>query len=181
MKNLHEDIAETVENIAQPVMIELFDIDLTAIGGELLHLCNDTNELGKAIVFGGVVYQPYPIKADGFEVTGQGASPRPKLTISNLLGLATAFVEQYQGAVGAKVTRRQVYSIHLDNENFKNSNPKANPNAQIISHYIIEKYENLSVESATFVLAVPSETDQLMLPRRTIVTGTNGYPVLDIS
>lgn len=180
MKNLHEDIAETVENIAQPVMVELFDIDLTAIGGELLHLCNDTNEKGKAIVFGGVAYQPYPIKADGFEVTGQGASPRPKLIISNLLGLATAFVEQYQGAVGAKVTRRQVYSIHLDSENFKNGNPKANPNAQIISHYQIEKYENLSVESATFVLAVPSETDRLTLPRRTIVTGINGYPVLDI-
>ncbi len=84
VKNLPEDIAETVENIAQPVMLELFDIDLTAIGGELLHLCNDTNEKGTAIVFGGVAYQPYPIKADGFEVTGQGASPRPSVTCLDL-------------------------------------------------------------------------------------------------
>lgn len=175
MKNLTPEQNKAITQLEQDVLLELFDVDFTKFGGDVYHFCNQTNELGQPIIWQGVTYLPYPITADGFELKNTGASNRPNITLSNLYGLVTAVVEDYQGGVGAVVTRRQVYAQHLDAINFSNGNPNADPNQQLVSRYVIERYSSLNSQSATFELAVPSETDGVMLPRRIIVANTCGW------
>ncbi|UNK04712.1 phage minor tail protein L [Psychrobacter raelei] len=175
MRELTPEQNKAITQLEQDVLLELFDIDFTKFGGDVYHFCNQTNELGQPIVWQGVTYLPYPISADGFELKNTGASNRPNITLSNLYGLVTAVVEDYQGGVGAVVTRRQVYAQHLDAANFAKGNPNADPNQQLVSRYVIERYSSLNSQSATFELAVPSETDGVMLPRRIIVANTCGW------
>lgn len=175
MRELTPEQNKAITQLEQDVLLELFDIDFTKFGGDVYHFCNQTNELGQPVVWQGVTYLPYPITADGFEFKNTGASNRPNITLSNLYGLVTAVVEDYQGGVGAVVTRRQVYAQHLDADNFANGNPNADPNQQLVSRYVIERYSSLNSQSATFELAVPSETDGVMLPRRIIVANTCGW------
>lgn len=172
MRELTPEQTKEITKLEQDVLLELFDIDMTKFGGEVYHFCNQINELGQPIVWQGVTYQPYPITAEGFELKGDGASNRPNLTISNLYGLVTAVVEDYQGGVGAVVTRRQVYAQHLDAVNFSDGNSDADPNQELVSRYVIERYSSLNNQTATFELAVPSETDGVMLPRRIIIANT---------
>lgn len=175
MRELTPEQNKAITQLEQDVLLELFEIDFTKFGGDVYHFCNQTNELGQPIVWQGVTYLPYPISADGFELKNTGASNRPNITLSNLYGLVTAVVEDYQGGVGAVVTRRQVYAQHLDAANFAKGNPNADPNQQLVSRYVIERYSSLNSQSATFELAVPSETDGVMLPRRIIVANTCGW------
>lgn len=175
MRELTPEQNKAITQLEQDVLLELFDIDFTKFGGDVYHFCNQTNELGQPIVWQGVTYLPYPISADGFELKNTGASNRPNITLSNLYGLVTAVVEDYQGGVGAVVTRRQIYAQHLDAANFAKGNPNADPNQQLVSRYVIERYSSLNSQSATFELAVPSETDGVMLPRRIIVANTCGW------
>lgn len=171
-RELTDSQQQEITKLEQDVLLELFDIDMTTFGGEEYHFCNQTNELGQAVVWQGVPYQPYPIQADGFELKSEGASNRPNITLSNIYGLVTGVVENYQGGIGAKVTRRQVYAKHLDAVNFADGNPNADPNAQLVSRFVIERYSALTNQSATFELAVPSETDGAVLPKRIIVANT---------
>lgn len=172
MKALTTEQTKKITELSQDALLELFDIDLSAFGGAVLHLHDGLNTLSDPVVWKGVTYQPYPIEADGFKLTGEGASNRPTLTVSNLFGLVTGIVESYQDAVGAIVTRRQVYASHLDAINFSGGNPTADPQAEIVSQYVIERLSSLNNQTASFELAVPSEADGVMLPRRIIVANT---------
>ncbi|MBS9777637.1 MAG: phage minor tail protein L [Gammaproteobacteria bacterium] len=153
-------------------MIDLYTIDLSGFGGDIYHLCNQLNEKGAPIVFDGVEYQPYPILADGFAINSRGASTRPTLTLSNMYGLVTAVVEGV-GIIGAKVTRKQVYAKHLDAVNFNAGNHHADPNAVLISLYIVETLKSLNRDKAVLELAVPAETDGLKIPRRVVISNTS--------
>ena len=61
----------------QDVLVDLWEVDLREFGGEVYRFCNQKNEKGTAVVFAGQAYQPYPIQADGFEMSSQGAGNRP--------------------------------------------------------------------------------------------------------
>ncbi|NYS36569.1 phage minor tail protein L, partial [Streptococcus danieliae] len=69
--------------------IELWEIDLTVMGGERYFFCNQANEKGGPIIWQGRAYQPYPIRGDGFEMKGKGPSSRPTIEVSNLFGAVT--------------------------------------------------------------------------------------------
>lgn len=45
--------------------------------------------------------------ADGFEISGQGPSNRPTLTVSNLYGVVTVLVEDFGQPVEAKVSSEE--------------------------------------------------------------------------
>lgn len=66
------------------------------------------------ISFGGQVYTPFPIVAEGFQWKAGQAPPRPRLAISNLNHAFTGYILQYRGMVGAKVTRLKTFEDFLD-------------------------------------------------------------------
>lgn len=167
--------------LEQGALIELWDIDLRHItptngsntAGELYRFHNGLNQGRTNIWWQGNEYQAYPIKADGFEISGQGPSNRPTLTVSNLYGLVTGIVAHFGQGVGAKVTRRLVYAEHLDAKNFPGGvNPSADPNQEVRSYYIIEQLKSLDDQQATFELASPAETDNAKIPLLMITSDT---------
>jgi phage-related protein len=104
-------------------IIELFELQLFVN----IHGVNDiyrfhagTNLVNNGeVVWKGNPYLRFPVEADGFEYTGQGALPRPKIRISNILGSITAILlSMPNGLEAAKVTRIRTLGRYLDAANF---------------------------------------------------------------
>ena len=155
------------------VLVDLWQVDLRPLGGRIFYFCNQVNERGTAVVWQGQAYEPYPIKADGFESTSQGAGNRPTLTVSNLLGLITGAADQFGQLVGVLVVRRQTYAKFLDAVNFQSGrNPTADPMQEVVGKYLVERMTALNAETATFELAAPSESDGSVIPARIMLANT---------
>lgn len=99
-----------------PVMIDM-DLSNTEVWthGASVSVVANTAEAVKVPVWQGNEYTPIPIKATGFEKTGNGAFPKPKLSMSNLTGAGSLLMQQYGDIRGATVTRTRMYADHLDN------------------------------------------------------------------
>ena len=163
---MSEKLLQSLSEIEQSALIDLWEIDLRPLGGELLRFCNMVNELGESVVWGGNVYERYPIKAEGFEIRQAGADARPKLTLSNALGVVTAAAEQYEMMLGAEVVRRQTLARFLDAVNFTAGNPQADPEQERVSKFVVERLSSWDRSAAVFEMAVPSEADGATIPCR---------------
>lgn len=178
-KDLPQKMTALLPELEQGALIELWEIDLRHIAsssesvkGEIYRFHNGVNQSRNNIYWQGNEYQAYPIKADGFELSGQGPSNRPTLTLSNLYGLVTGIVADFGQGVGAKVVRRQVYAQFLDAVNFVDGNPNADPMQEAVSLYVIEQLKSLDDTSAVFELALPMETDSARIPLLMITSDT---------
>ena len=168
---MNEVMLARLADIEQTALIDLWEIDLRPLGGELLRFCNQLNEKGNPVVWRGVEYTPYPIQGSGFEHSKSGGEARPKLTVSNLMGLVTAAAGQYQMMLGAPVLRRQTLARFLDAVNFEQGNPLADPEQEQISKFVVERLSSWDAETAVIELAVPSETDGATIPCRIMMAG----------
>ncbi|MEJ2766983.1 phage minor tail protein L [Photobacterium sp. MCCC 1A19761] len=183
-------LAESVQ-LTQPPLLDLYDIDLTPLGGDMLRLHNGTNAKREPLVWRGHIYQPYPCQGAGFERSGRGPSNRPKFSVGNLHGLVTGLVKDYQELAGVVVTRRQMFLKHLDAVNFESGNPHADETQERVSRFVIERLAELTALQATFELSLPSEMQGAIIPARLITTdvcawqyrsadcGYTGGPVAD--
>lgn len=86
----------------QSARIDLWEFDLTPIGGERYFFCNEPNEKGEPVTWQGIQYQPYPVKGDGFTMNGKGPSSRSSVSVSNLFGLVTGIAEDLNRLVGGE-------------------------------------------------------------------------------
>ena len=126
------------------------------------------NGLLKPVIWQGNRYDPYPVQVTGLSMTAQGASARPKMTFANIDGLLTAINNDYDDALGAIVTRRQVMEQYLDAVNFPDGNNQADPSREAVQKFVIEQRENSDSDFVTYVLALPTETDNAQIPARVI-------------
>jgi len=124
MKTLSGVMLKALTAAQQDVLIELWEVDFRPFGGEVWRFCNQINEKNGGIVWKGAEYAPYPIEAEGFEMTAQGAGNRPTLRVSNALGFVTGAAEQYNQLAGVEVVRRLTYAKFLDAANFTAGNPQ---------------------------------------------------------
>lgn len=164
-------IQSDVQTLTPGSLIELFELDATAIGGTILRWHSGVNELGNNVVWQGNTYTRFPIEADGFEWNGKGSLPRPKLRAANTTGLIGALARDYNDLVNAKVTRRRTLLKYLDAVNFTGGvNPTADPN----SHFADEVYyvDRKSTENRLvieFELSAAWDVEGVELPRRQVV------------
>ena len=123
-----------LQQIAPSAIIELFELELNAAQ----HGINETyrfhagvNATGSNgdIIWNSQTYMRFPLEAEGFEYSGQGQLPRPKLRISNILGTITALILTLpSGLEGAKVTRIRTLARYIDGVNFPGgTNPYGSP------------------------------------------------------
>ena len=104
---------------------------------------------------------------DGIEVAAEGASPRPTLTIANVL---STFRDALGGLtndnlVGKKITRRQTLKEYLFGES-----GDANPPVEFpIKVYIIDIILSQTSSSVTIELASPFDLGGVKIPNRSIV------------
>lgn len=111
-----------LQKINPSTIVELFQLELnTTIHGSntkyYFHNGTNNNE-NSNVIFDNIEYTKMPIEADGFEFNGKQL-PRPRLTISNILGtFTTILLTLPQGLEGAKVTRIRTLERYIDNTNF---------------------------------------------------------------
>ena len=122
-----------LQGIAPSAIIELFELQLdsTLHGASTLyrfHAGSNLNANGE-LVWNGNAYLRFPVEVDGFEYTGTGQLPRPKIRIANVLSVITALLLTVpDGLEGAKVTRIRTLARYIDAANFPNStNPLGTP------------------------------------------------------
>ena len=123
-----------LQSIAPSAIIELFVLELnTTMHGvsDIYRFHAGTNAVGNNgnVVWAGNTYQAMPIEAEGFEYSGNGQLPRPKIRVSNIMGTITAVILSLpNGLEGAKVTRIRTMARYLDAINFSGgTNPYGTP------------------------------------------------------
>lgn len=99
-------------------IVEMFVIDASNLpGGSTYYFYNGTLFDGStygSVVWQGQTYAPLPMSVTGFEFSGNGTLPRPKVQISNVSGVISGLVLAYTDLVGAKVTRKRTFAKYLD-------------------------------------------------------------------
>ena len=182
------NLQKTLQNADAKTTVELFDFELnTAQHGEttIYRFTNTKNELGNDIVWQGNTYTAIPIKAEGYEATGQGTLPRPNISVSNLLGTFTTLIALLpDGLEGCKVTRTRTLSMFLDAVNFTGgSNSDADPTSYFrprdiyfIDRKSIENRDVISYEMCSaFDLAGVRLPKRQILPDEFPAVGTFSY------
>ena len=117
-------IANAVQEISPSALIELFQLELNVTQHGVaetyyFHAGTNSNDY-QELIWNTQPYMALPIEVEGFEYTGQGTLPRPKMRISNLMGTITALILTLpEGLEGAKLTRIRTLARFIDAANFK--------------------------------------------------------------
>jgi len=161
-------IAEELLGLEPSARIEMYVIDSTAIGGEVLRFHNGTNKLSQSVVWQGQTYAMMPIEADGFEKSAQGVAARPKIRVSNIFGLVGVMLDQYGGLEGATVTRKVTHARYLDAVNFAGGvNPEANPDEHYPDDsYLVDRVSRDDGLAVEWELSSPLDLEGVTAPAR---------------
>lgn len=120
-------------------IIELFEVTTSALlhgAAEVYRFHSGVNAklVSGHVVWAGNTYYAWPVEAEGFEYTGNGSMPRPKIRIANVDASITAVlleVAQFSYSAdlaGARVVRIRTLARFLDATNFDgNVNPLGTP------------------------------------------------------
>lgn len=105
------------------VEVDMYDLDLTILGGPVLRFTNWVTETGEKIMWRGHQYEPVALEVTGYGVSGDGKPVRPRMKVANAYGgTAYQYVEgdisalaaQYNSFVGATLRRWVTYRQFLD-------------------------------------------------------------------
>lgn len=163
-----ESIYEDVQKLEAGQYVELFELDLSAIAGDIYYFHGYTRLGG--ITWQGIEYSPWPIKVDGMGMTGEGQQSNPTLSVGNVTGFITALCATYQDLIDAKIVRHRTLGRYLDAANFPNGNPEADPDEHFTDDvYTIDQKQAADASNATFVLKSPLIATDRKLPGRQIV------------
>ena len=161
-------INSDVQKLDPGQLIDLFELDPTAIGGDIIRWHNGVNGLGADVTWQGNVYSRFPVEAAGFARTGKGAMPRPTITVANVSGLVGALVRELDDLLGSKVTRRRTFAKYLDAVNFPDGiNSQADPNVGFADEiWFVDRKSAENGVFITFELSAAFDVAGVMLPRR---------------
>jgi lambda family phage minor tail protein L len=106
---------QQILSLEPDTLVELIELDIGSQGGPVLHFHN-MNIHGDGIIYWGhpiMTFVALPFATDGFEVSGSGKMPRPKIQLANVGGELITYMQLYDNLLGAKVTRWLVFAGNL--------------------------------------------------------------------
>ena len=160
-------ILADIQTLEPGARIELYELDASGIGADQLYF--HAHLQSGPIYWQGQQYDPWPIKATGFEKNSDQA-PRPQLQVGNVGGVIGALCIMYDDLVGARLIRRRTLKQYLDAANFPEGNPTADPDEHFPDEtWRIEQKSGETKEQVTFVLSGALDFDDQQLPDRQIV------------
>jgi len=134
---------------------------------EILAANGDESQLpAKSVWWQGLEYSAWPCKIEGLEVSTTGSAPSPKLTVANLNGSITALCLQFQDMLQAKVSIHDTLSQYLDEENFTDGNPTADPTQEKLRVFYIDSKSSETKIQVEFTLSSPMDLQGLQIPTR---------------
>lgn len=111
--------------------------------------------------YDGIEYTQLDIEVSGFKWDGQGTFPQPKLSVSNVAGILTPLLLQYEYLVGATVTVITTYEEFLDGQ------PGADPDQHYPPEiYTIEQPTQVNKVFVEWRLSSAIEATNLKVPAR---------------
>lgn len=144
---------------SQPALVDLFDVDLTVLGGPIYYFTNDN----AAVTYNSQSYTSLPVKIDGAEhKTADTAAPTPTLTVANVDKMIQGVVQAYNDLIGCKVTRTRVFADNPDGGNL------------VKDSYLIDQKTSHNKFAIEFRLITALDNKQRKLPRRQVLK--NEFP-----
>ncbi|AMG38456.1 phage minor tail protein L [Achromobacter xylosoxidans] len=172
-------IYSDVQKLEVGALVELFELDATEIGGQVLRFHGYT-QVGP-IWWQGQQYDPWAIRAEGFEQVGEGQQPSPTLSVGNIgqdeksqpvVGVISALCIHLDDLVGARVAVRRTLGKYLDAANFADGNPTADPQEELPPEiWIVQQKTAETAEVVEFSLSSALDFNGQKLPDRPIIAG----------
>jgi len=181
-------VSEELQKVAPSAIIELFQLQLVegthyATGNPTgvvttYYFHAGTNQILGSLTWGGQAYAAYPVQMEGFEYTGSGQLPKPKLTIANLDSLLTLALLEVNAItpgndlINARVTRIRTLKKYIDAVNFTGgTNPDADPQAEFPREiYFISRKETENRNVITWELSSAFDMQGIRAPKRQAIT-----------
>lgn len=166
-----DKITADVQSLTPTAIIELFVLDATNVGAGTFYFHAGTNSLTNDIVWQGQTYLRFPVEVTGFEISGQGQLPRPKMRVSNILSAITALLLEHDDLIGSKVIRKRTLAKYLDPVNFPGG---LNANADSTAHFpddvfFVDRKASETRDVIEFELASSLDLSGVQIPRRQII------------
>ena len=140
--------------------IILYELDLTPIGGAVLHVVNAEESRGASVVtFGGIGYAPWPFELGGTDRGLNALEPRPSLNISNLGRFWDGHLFDYGNLIGAKIRRIRTFDTFLDGQPNASTSQTFTPDVYILDKLI--HHDDVRIE---FECATPLDLERIKLP-----------------
>ena len=113
-----DKIISDINKLEPGDLVDLFELDMSTgvapTSEPIFRWHSGINENYQEIVWQGNRYSSFPIEASGFEFSGAGSIPRPKLTVANITTLLSGVLSSYDDLIGSKVTRKRTFAKYLD-------------------------------------------------------------------
>jgi lambda family phage minor tail protein L len=150
----------SLTNLVQDAKIHLYEIDLAALGVTDKYRFHSENKVG-TIIWNDRAFTEMPVQIEGFEISGRGQLPTPTMTVSNVFGLFSDLVSEYDGLVGSKVTRFVTTPDHLNQvgDNYTITDP---------DEWFISSYTDNAI-AVSFTLKSSFDLQGVKLPNRIIL------------
>lgn len=145
-------------------LIDLYELDLSPLGGQTFRFVPALEEGGSIVVWKGQNYTPWPVDISGFEKSGTGTLPRPSIVVANVDKTFQALVLAYNSLRGAILTRWRTFDTYLDNGATPDEN--AHFEAEI---YIIDRLAKSSRQFLEFELRAAVDIEGRQIPRRQVL------------
>jgi lambda family phage minor tail protein L len=181
------EVRAELASLRHSSVIELFEVKTSgrlhgAIEVYRFHAGVNAKAVSGHVVWAGNTYYAWPVEADGFEYTGNGALPRPKVRIANVDGAVTAIlleVNQFTNGsdlAGAEVTRIRTLARFLDAVNFEGDvNPFGTPDPVSTlpeEIYYIDRKSAETREVVEFELVARYDLAGVRAPKRQTINNT---------
>jgi lambda family phage minor tail protein L len=147
--------------------IELYEVDYSALlldpGNPqyILKFSPNLGHDGESVRFDGEVYTHIDIKRSGFEKRTEGTQPRPRIEVADVGGVVTGLIASVGDLSGAVLTRRIVFSRHIDSgEDPDSSQIWSDRETWVVSR----KSKARPMHSIEFELAAPSDIQNHTIP-----------------
>lgn len=165
-----DSLGVSLAMLTHSAKVELFELDCTIVGGDVLRFHAGVNEHHEPVVWQGQAYMHYPIEMSGFDKTTDGPLPQPVLRASNIEGTLAALLREFRGLKGSKITRKRTLARYLDAANFVDGNAHADP----LSHYpddvyYLDRITNRNRHVVEYRCASPMDVQGVFLPRRVVL------------
>lgn len=159
-----ERINQLNQEFAPGKMVDLFTIDLTPVGGEILRFTPTTDGVGGAVLFNGAIFVPSVSEMEDVAYSGSGQLPRATIKIQNISGAIIAESLANHDLLGMVLTRVRTYEIFLDGGSEPDSTQVFPPEIWILNR--ITEQNNIYCE---WELTNPMDQQGRLLPGRQII------------
>lgn len=174
-------VREELATLNPSSIIELYEVaTCTRIHGVCevyrFHAGVNAKQITDHVVWAGNTYYAWPVEAEGFEYTGNGSMPRPKIRIANVDASITAVLLELAqfsysaDLAGARVVRIRTLARFLDATNFDgNINPLGTPDptASLPEEvYFVDRKSGETNELVEFELVSVLDLAGVRVPKR---------------